>query len=150
MLVYNIRKEKYAYNLTASGIPNRWNRQNEYVIYTGSSRALSILELVVHRASILPDTSYKILTIELNVSDKDIFIIDRRDLPLTWKSIHAYSQLQSIGSKWYKNASQLVLRVPSVIIPQEYNYVLNTMHHDYRRKVKIEDVEDFDWDNRLL
>ena len=59
MLVYNIRKAKYAQSLQASGVANRWNKNDEFVIYTASSRALSTLELVVHRNYINIDNSYK-------------------------------------------------------------------------------------------
>ena len=72
MFVYNIRKAKYTDSLRASGVANRWNKNDEFVIYTGGSRALSTLELVVHRSSISIDNSYKLLVIELNCKESDI------------------------------------------------------------------------------
>ncbi|SFQ42232.1 hypothetical protein SAMN04515674_11833 [Pseudarcicella hirudinis] len=48
MLVYNIRKSKYADSLKASGVANRWNKDDEFVIYAGASISLSTLELVAH------------------------------------------------------------------------------------------------------
>ncbi|WP_313255113.1 hypothetical protein [Empedobacter sp.] len=66
MLVFNIRKARYSKSLQASGVANRWNKNDEFVIYTGSSRALSTLELVVHRSSISIDNSYKLLVIEID------------------------------------------------------------------------------------
>lgn len=148
--VFNIRKEKFANALIASGIANRWNKSEEYVIYTSTSRALSTLELVVHKASVQSNLNYKVLNIELNVTENDIFTVDIKDLPENWRSIQSYPVLQNIGSSWYQSYSSLVLRVPSVIIPQEYNYILHTKHPLFKESVRIDDIEDFVWDKRLL
>lgn len=148
--VFNIRKKKFAHTLIASGIANRWNKSEEYVIYTSTSRALSTLELVVHRASVQSQLPYKVMNIELNVSQNDIFTVDIKDLPENWRSIQSYPVLQNIGSSWYQSYTSLVLKVPSVIIPQEYNYILHTKHPLFADRVRIHEVEDFVWDERLL
>lgn len=150
MQVYNIRKEKFADKLVASGIANRWNRKDEFVIYTSGSRALSTLELVVHRAHIQIEDSYLLLILSLNISDDDIITIHSSDLPDNWKSIQSYPTLQAIGSEWYRSYSSLILKVPSSIIPQEYNYIIHTRHPDFSKKVSIAGREPFTWDRRLL
>lgn len=150
MLVFNIRKEKFSEALIASGVANRWNKQDEFVIYTSGSRALSTLELVVHRSSIQADSSYKILTINADVKYKDISTVHETDLPKNWKSIHAYPFLQNIGSNWYQSYSTIILKVPSAIIPQEFNYILHTRHPDFKNKLEILSKEDFSWDSRLF
>ena len=150
MFVYNIRKAKYADSLRASGVANRWNKNDEFVIYTGGSRALSTLELVVHRSSISIDNSYKLLVIELNCKESEILEVNESLLPKNWQSVEAYPKLQEIGSDWYQNFEYLVMRVPSAIIPKEYNYLLNTRHPDFNKKVKIKELENYEWDNRLL
>lgn len=48
MELFRISREKYSHALRASGAENRWNKQDEFVLYTGSSCSLSTLELVVH------------------------------------------------------------------------------------------------------
>lgn len=150
MFVYNIRKEKYAHQLIASGVANRWNKNDEFIIYTGSSRALSALELIVHKSSIAVNTSYKLLVIELKVGEKDIAEIPIDQLPKNWQSVKSYVALQSIGSDWYRKQKTLVLKVPSAIVLKEYNYLINTKHPDFSKKVKLNEVEDFLWDERLL
>ena len=150
MFVYNIRKAKYADSLRASGVANRWNKNDEFVIYTGGSRALSTLELVVHRSSISIDNSYKLLVIELNCKESEILEVNESLLPKNWQSVEAYPKLQEIGSDWYQNFEYLVMRVPSAIIPKEYNCLLNTRHPDFKKKVKIKELENYEWDNRLL
>ncbi|WP_312552983.1 RES family NAD+ phosphorylase [Empedobacter brevis] len=150
MFVYNIRKAKYAKSLQASGVANRWNKNDEFVIYTGSSRALSTLELVVHRSAIRIDNSYKLLVIEVDCKEDEVFEIKKNKLPKNWQSVEAYPRLQEIGSDWYQELKYLVMKVPSSIIPKEFNYLINTKHPDFTTKVKIKEVEVYQWDDRLL
>ncbi|MCA4777440.1 RES family NAD+ phosphorylase [Empedobacter stercoris] len=150
MLVYNIRKAKYAKSLQASGVANRWNKNDEFVIYSGSTRALSTLELVVHRSSITIDNSYKLLVIKIDCTEDEIYNVKDSKLPKNWQSVESYPKLQEIGSAWYQDFKYLVMKVPSSIIPKEYNYLINTKHPDFSSKVKIKEIEDYNWDDRLL
>lgn len=149
MEVFKICKEKYSTILNASGASNRWNKKDEFVIYTGSSRSLSTLETVVHRAGINILNSYKLLKIFIDDSTliKEIYI---KDLLENWMSIEAYIELQEIGSEWYNSKETLVLKVPSAIIKEEHNYIINTKHPLFSTNLKLETVEDFVWDKRLM
>lgn len=149
MEVFKICKEKYSKSLNASGASNRWNKKDEYVIYTGSTRALSTLELVVHRSGINLANPYKLMTIEIN--DKALIkTIDIKTLPANWRTIEAYVDLQEIGSLWYNSLESLVLEVPSAIIAQEHNYIINTKHPDFVKYIRLSSVDDFSWDKRLM
>ena len=149
MDVFKICREKYSHSLEASGASNRWNKKDEFVIYTGSSRSLSTLEMVAHRSYINISNQYKLLII--SISDELLIKeIEIKDLPENWKSIEAYVELQEIGSKWYQSNESLVLKVPSAIIPQEFNYIINTRHPLFATHIILKDVDDFAWDNRLL
>jgi len=150
MLVYNIRKAKYAQSLNASGVANRWNKDDEFVIYTSGSISLAALELVAHRNELKIDSGYKLLFIDLKFNTDDITEINIKKLPESWKSMVAYPTLQELGSEWYQAKKALILKVPSVMIHWEYNYLINTEHPDFIRKVEIHAVEDFIWDSRLL
>jgi len=148
MEVFKICREKYSHSLNASGASNRWNKKDEFVIYTGSSRSLSTLEMVAHRSYINISSQYKLLII-LITDESSIKEIDINDLPENWKSIEAYVELQEIGSKWYHPNESLVLKVPSAIIPQEFNYIINTKHPLFSTHIILKEVDDFAWDNRL-
>lgn len=150
MVVYNIRREKYAGQLVASGLPNRWNREEEFVIYTGGSIALSVLELVAHRSGIHIALPYKLLRINMETDERDITEVSLDALPPNWKSITCYPMLQEIGSKWYLSHKSLVLKVPSALVQWEHNYLINTRHPEFSQKVSILSMEDFEWDSRLL
>lgn len=150
MIVFRIAVEKYAKKLSASGYANRWNKETEYVIYTASSRSLATLELVVHRASIKPSLSYKIMVVEINITKAQIEKIELENLPGNWRSIAAYSKLQEIGSQWYAKKTKLLLEIPSAVIPKERNYIINMQHKFFESKVKLIATEDYFWDDRLL
>lgn len=150
MFVYNIRKAEFSKKLIASGFSNRWNKDEEYVIYTSSSRALSMLELLVHRSGIELSSGFKLLEIKLNITDVDIEEISIKNLAKNWKGVEAYVVEQKLGSAWYQRADKLILKVPSVVIPQEFNYVINTRHADFEKKVSMNLVEEIDFDERIV
>ena len=150
MLVYRITTKKYSSKLSSSGAANRWNQEGEFVIYTAESRSLASLELVVHRASIRPKLEYKVLVIDISVSKSQIQKVKIDELPEDWRSVNSYNLLQILGSKWYSKKNKLLLQIPSAIIPQESNYIINTKHELFKKSVKIIDVENFFWDKRLL
>jgi len=149
MEVFKICREKYSSSLNASGASNRWNKKDEFVIYTGSNRSLSALELVVHRSAIIITNPYKFLVISIKEKTmiKEITI---EDLPENWKSIEAYVELQEIGSKWYRSFESIILKVPSALISQEHNYIINTKHPLFTKNIALQGIEDFTWDKRLL
>lgn len=150
MLVYRISSEKYTNKLTSSGAANRWNQEGEFVIYSAQSRSLATLELVAHRASIRPHIKYKVMVIKINIPKSQIHTIAVDNLPEKWRSVSAYNTLQMIGSDWYSTSKKLVLEIPSAIIPQESNYIINSKHELFSSKVTIENIEGYFWDNRLL
>ena len=150
MEVFRISKEVHASTLSSSGSANRCNTKGQQVIYTGSSRSLSSLELVVHRGSIQPTTTYTVMVISIADDDYLIKQVQVNDLPSTWRTLAGYSALQMIGSAWYNSQETLVLKVPSAIVVYEYNYIINTEHPEFSRKIQLVRTEDYFWDSRLL
>lgn len=150
MELFRISLEKYAGTLTTSGAANRWNDKGQSVLYAGSSRSLSTLELVVHRAAIQPAENYKVMVISVEDEDHLVQQVHIRDLPTNWRTIAAYATLQKIGSDWYTRQATLLLKVPSSVIVQEYNYLINVTHPDFEKKVQLVRTENYFWDGRLL
>jgi len=150
MEIYRISREKYSDKLYASGSANRWNRDGEKVIYAGTSRSLATLELIVHRGVVKPAFNYKVLVISADDKDELIKQILKKSLPKNWRKMSAYPDLQKIGSDWYRNKETLLLKVPSSIIPMEYNFLINTQHRDFNNCIKLVRTEDYFWDERLL
>lgn len=150
MEVFRIAKKEFADKLTASGSANRWNTKGQQVIYTGATRSLSTLELIVHKGAVVPAATYKVMVISIADNDHLFQQVKIGDLPPNWRTFAAYSSLQKIGSDWHTAQSTLVLKVPSAVIPYEYNYILNTEHPDFHTKVHLVRTEDYFWDSRLL
>jgi len=146
MIVYRIVAEKYADQLLASGRPGRWNYKDQFVIYTSESRSLTSLELLVNLSGIALYKKFKVLEIEI---PDELDSIDIKDLPVSWRSLDFYPKTQMIGADWYLLLDQPILKVPSAVIPQEHNYIINTKHAAFS-SVQIKAVEDYFWDSRLL
>lgn len=148
MEVFRVSSTKYSKELTASGKAARWNKDGEFVIYTGETRSLAMLENIVHK-SIQTGLDYETMIISITDSE-DVFSRKKiSDLPSNWRDISAYSKLQDIGSKWYHSKESLVLQVPSVIVPQEFNYIINANHPEFKNSITLVRQEEFVLDNRL-
>lgn len=150
MEVFRICREAYSSALTSSGTANRWNEKGQQVIYAGSSRSLSSLELIVHKGAIVPSESYRVMVISIADDDHLFMQVHSKDLPSNWRSFDAYATLQKIGSDWIASQQSLVLKVPSAVIPFEHNYIINTEHPEFLDKVKLVRTEAYFWDARLL
>ncbi|TGD80368.1 RES family NAD+ phosphorylase [Hymenobacter wooponensis] len=147
MLVYRICLAKYADDLFASGYRGRWNYQNQFVIYTASSRALACLENVVHRSGEGLNDQFRVLVIDVP-DDLVVEEITLGQLPQNWEKASRYAVCQPLGAAWYTQRSTAVLRVPSSIIPQESNYILHSRHPEFKR-IQIVAREEFGFDARI-
>ena len=147
MEVYRICLAKFAGSLVASGIKGRWNQKGSFVIYTAGSRALACLENVVHRSGEGLSDNFRTLVITIP-DDLKIETIAVKKLPPEWQKFKGYPACQVLANEWYQNQKSAVLRVPSSIIPEEFNYILNTRHPDFQ-KISIKSVEEFFFDPRL-
>lgn len=149
MELFRIAKEKYASNLTPSGSANRWNLTDQQVIYAAGSRSLATLELTVHRTGIISSLPYSVMVISVPDDDHFVHQIKTSRLPTDWRSIAAYGTLQQMGSRWYREKHSLMLKIPSAVIPMEFNYMINTLHPDFDW-VKLVRSEPYFWDDRLI
>ena len=148
MITYRIILEKWAGHLTASGRAARWNSNGRFTLYTASTRALACLENMVHRRSIGQDELFRVTLIEIP-DDLKIKKITKRKLPGDWQEYINYAACQAIGDAWLKNIETAVLQVPSAIISEEYNYLMNPQHPDCAR-IKVHAAEKFTFDERLM
>jgi len=146
MVVCRITLDKYA-DLSASGNPARWNPRQTAVIYTACSRALACLENVVHRSSLGLNHQFTVLLINIPNSLK-IQTIEEKDLMKGWSTFDNMPYTQQLGDNWVTENKYALLRVPSVIIPGEWNYLINPGHPDFK-KIKLVAKEPFVFDKRI-
>ena len=70
------------------------------------------------------------------------------DLPARWRSYPAPDELAALGADWVARGATVALRVPSVVVPSEHNYLLNPSHPDFAR-VRVGHPRRFSFDPRL-
>lgn len=149
MHVYRISAKKYSTDLTGLGAAlygGRWNKKGTPVLYTGASKEIALLEMIVHLPPmILP----KVDMITLEIPDDSITIIKIKNLPKNWSYYPAPSILSEIREKWIREEKTIALKVPSSIISSAHNLILNCKHPDFSQ-VKLLDVSHFNIDTRLL
>ena len=151
MKVYRITREKYKNDLSGTGAKiygGRWNPIGMSALYVSESKALAILELLVHTPKDIIPPRYKLLSIEIPF-DNTQQLISIKSLPKDWRKNPAVDELKEIGEKLLLKENNLAIRAPSVIVPSEFNIVINPIHSDMS-KVKIVEIEDFKFDGRLL
>lgn len=147
MLVFRIAHEKYADALQASGRAARWNENDIAMIYTSGSRALCCLENVVHRSKLGLSANFRLMTIKIP-DDMVMMHIDLKSLPADWTDFSGMYYTQNLGSRWVQSRETAVLKVPSSIVPDEYNYLINPLHEQFKR-IKLLEVKPFLFDDRI-
>jgi RES domain-containing protein len=116
-------------------------------VYVSESLALSVLEQFVNVGFEGRYMQYVYMRIEVPASIK-METIEVKSLPAGWNDLPVLSSTMDIGSKWIRKAETAILKVPSAIVPVEYNYLLNPLHHDFK-KIKISDPLPYRLDSRI-
>ena len=139
MELYRIAQELYADDLSGNGAKlfgSRWNSEGNYAIYAASSRSLALLETLAHTpARIMNEKVYLLITI-LAPDTITPLVIDVKKLSAGWDAPDIRAFTQKTGDKFLLAKKNLMLAVPSVLMPEENNFVLNPLHADIK-KVKI-------------
>jgi RES domain-containing protein len=125
----------------------RWNSPGTPMVYTSESAALAALEMLVHlgRGSILGAYVLTVCTFEDDLVER----LDSNRLPDNWRSYPAPPELQMIGDEWVIAGTSVVLQVPSAVIADDANYLLNPRHRDFAA-VRVLRPQPFAFDPRLL
>ena len=125
----------------------RWNSPGKRAVYLAGTQSLAILEMLVHLESAELLTGYVLFRVEID--PQLIRELSPAELPRTWRSWPVSARTQSLGDQWLERGASAVLQVPSVIAPDEKNYLLNPAHPDFPR-LRISAPAPFRFDKRLL
>lgn len=147
MLVYRLGSRRYPANdgLGASLYGGRWNQKGIPVIYAAASRALCALEVLANAYELAGD--YVVTPIELP-GDLAVVTVSIDDLPPGWNAVQPITKTAEIGTAWAERFESAVLVVPSAVIAEEQNYILNPGHSDFSR-LRFLTSEPFYFDDRL-
>jgi len=139
-----VRRERAAEALSGEGARRyggRWNPPGTGALYAAESRALAVLETFVHLTLEARALRFVLFTLELPARTK----LDRHAAA---RPPHSLAASQETGRTWLDGGEALALVVPSVLVPQEKNYVLNVAHPQFAN-VRVADSEPFSFDERL-
>jgi RES domain-containing protein len=125
----------------------RWNHRGTRVVYTSSSLSLAALETLAHfDEEEVPDA---LVAIPADMPDDvPTTRIKISELASSWRKTPAPESLAEIGTRWTVARHSLVLAVPSAIIPEELNYLLNPLHPQVKR-IRVGRPKPFSFDPRL-
>ena len=152
MEFYRITQKLYADDLSGNGsrlFGGRWNSEGNYALYTAASRSLALLETLAHvPANLIGNKTYMLVTV--SIPDKATMeILEMKDLPINWDSLEIQHITQQLGDKFLKEKKKLILCAPSVLMPEEYNYILNPLH-SAMKQVKIIHEREIRFNDRLV
>lgn len=148
MIIYRLSTGNFANDISGEGsriYGGRWNPKGLATLYTSENISLCILEILARATKKTTPDSYTLISI--SIPDNGIVTIQLKKLKNNWQ--HDLEYTQQIGVDFLKENQALCLKVPSAIVPQENNFLLNPHHADFK-KVKIISSELLELDKRLL
>ncbi|MHB9052970.1 MAG: RES family NAD+ phosphorylase [Thermoleophilia bacterium] len=151
MRLYRIAKSEHIGDLTGEGARvhgSRWNEKGIPVIYTSESLSLAALEFLAHMPMVLVPSGLKYRSFEIP-DDVKFTSVRNPALPQDWDAMPFREETVRIGTKWARSGKTLMLRVPSVMVPEEFNFLINPLHPDFK-KVKAGRASVFRFDERIL
>jgi RES domain-containing protein len=150
MLVYRISKTKYKGDFSGVGAKlngGRWNSEGTAMLYTSAHASLAMLELLVHKGSLISNQSFTLITLEL--PHKTYPVIQASSLPKNWRLNPHPEALPWLGDQFISDNEWLCLKVPSAPLPEEYNCLINPNHVDFQL-VRVVGERELEPDSRLL
>lgn len=149
MIVYRITNSLYKDDISGYGASikgARWNSPGISMLYTSEHISLCALEMLVN--ILLAEVKLNFHLLHISVPDSaSIATVAAQKLKQTWREDEDYTNF--IGNEFCKNKDSMLLKVPSSVITEEYNYLINPAHTDFK-KVKILNSKPFIFDQRLF
>lgn len=149
MILYRLVKYVYADDLSGNGARlygGRWNSEGRAALYLASSRSLAVLEALAHLSPTNMPDDFCMLAIE---ASDDVIAVDEDLLPPDWNEYPEQNALKQMGNQFLQSRKHLLLKVPSALVDDEYNYIMNPLH-PLAASVKILQQRPFSFDERLL
>jgi RES domain-containing protein len=128
----------------------RWNRKGTPVIYTSSSIALAYLETLVHLSGpqLLPLNRY-LVRVDIPVAEWQARTIFEGSVHVGWDALPAGLVSLNWGTEWLRSRSTLLAAVPSIVVPDEFNVLINPGHPEIS-KLRAQKIRRWSYDSRLV
>src|SRR6266404_7049775 len=147
LTAFRLVKRKFAANaFSGEGARlygGRWNSVGTSRVYTAGALSLAVLEWRVH----LAQWPAPLLAV-IEVSFDEALVWTPGKLPAGWKRYPSSIATARFGDAWIKSQRSAIMRVPSAIVPDEWNYLINPAHPDFAA-LAIRKAWTFDPDPRL-
>lgn len=127
----------------------RWNSEGSAVVYAGTSIALCALETLAHMGVDIHCKNRFLIRIDIPAyvwRKRKVLTPDK--LPIAWLAEPAAMDSIKVGDNWLTACSEAVLLVPSVIVHEEFNALINPLHPD-ANKIRAEITRQYVYDPRL-
>ena len=131
----------------ARGDGGRWNSPGVRMVYTAGTISLALLEILVHLNTGDPIPSYSRCSVRFD--DSLVIALDLKQLPTNWRQSPTPAAVRSVGDQWIASARSAVLKVPSAVVEEESNYLINPAHADFKL-IEIGQFQPIRLDPRLL
>lgn len=132
----------------ARRVGGRWNSPGVAVVYTSGTLALAALELLAHTDPDLVPRDLRAFEVDIPDAIRP-GLLDPASLPRGWRAASGHPDCRAAGDAWVQAGDEAVLGVPSALIPEERNYLLNPAHAQAAR-VRVVRARPFAFDARLL
>jgi len=152
LFLYRIARRRYAKDLSGIGASlfgTRWNSVGSAVFITATNIALAALENMVHIPNQYGSLHDFVAVQYVIPSNVPIATVYEPDLPDDWNNIPYTKATQEIGDLWLNSKDSCILSVPSVVVKQERNYLLNPEHERFK-DLKINKIDGWIFDPRLF
>lgn len=125
----------------------RWNHAGTPIVYTSGSLSLAALELFVYVDIDMAPTRLAAIAADIP-EDLETETIDAGKLPKNWRTYPAPEALKNLGTAWAARRTSAILAIPSAVIPEEHNYLLNPRHSDFSQ-IHVHEPIPFRFDPRM-
>jgi RES domain-containing protein len=151
MEVFRLARKKYPIELSGKGASIsgvRWNSKGAEIIYCAQSRALAMAEVLVHFSLATLPNDFVMLTIDIP-DDILVEILDLNKLNMDWNVFPCTFETPLLGDDFIKRNEACVLKAPSAVVKDDFNFLINPYHADFY-KIKITEQTDFPFDKRIF
>jgi len=138
MVIWRISRHRDLAGVGGLRAAGRWHHAGQPVVYLSESPASALLEVCVHTAA--NDIPPELTLLKVEGPDLEIASVPVTDLAANWSG--NLTMTRDLGSGWLRNNEGVLLRVPSAIVPETSNYLLNPLHADAK---SFAIVEVFQW-----
>ena len=132
-------------------VAGRWHERGVRIVYTVGSKALGVLEYLAHLTPGSTPFAAAWWWLDLDESRTEVEAVDPSGLPARWNGVRHASATRALGTRWIRECRTAVLRVPSVHVAGEWNYLINPLHPSAAELLATAGgPEDFTVDGRIL